>query len=350
MSAARPAPRDETPLSGDAPVALIGAGAWGTCLARHLHAMGRPVRLWVRRAERLEAIRADGENRRYLPGVAVPRDLPLTTDLAAALDRAEVAVFAVPSQCLREVARAAARRAERPALLVSAVKGIEEASLSRMSVVLAEELGGAAAPRIAALAGPSHAEEVARGHPTAVVAASASAAAADAVRALFATESLRVYTSDDLAGVEYAVSLKNVIAIAAGIVDGIGGGDNTRGALLARGLAEIARLGAALGGRERTFWGLAGVGDLVTTAISRHSRNRRVGEEIGRGRPLEAVLAGLHMVAEGVPTTRCAVRLAERHDIEMPITSEVHRILFEGRDPRAAVAQLMRRLPKEEDA
>jgi glycerol-3-phosphate dehydrogenase (NAD(P)+) len=301
-------------------------------------------------------MRRDGQNRRYLPGVAVPSDLAITTELARALEGARALVFAVPSQHLREAARAAAvAGAPRDVLVVSAVKGIEEGTLRRMTEILVEEIAPpeGAAPgtaRLAALAGPSHAEEVARGLPTAVVAAARERASSEAARALFSTERFRIYTSDDLAGVELAVSLKNVIAIAAGICDGVGCGDNTRGALLSRGLAEITRLGEAMGARPRTFWGLAGVGDLVTTAISRHSRNRRVGEEVGLGRPLADVLDRLQMAAEGVPTTRCAVRLAERHHVDMPITREVHAVLFEGRDPRAAIDQLMGRLPKEEDA
>ncbi len=334
-------------------VAVLGAGAWGTCLAGLLHAKGCDVSLWARRPEQVEAIRRDGENRRYLPGCPVPAALPITTDRLAASRGARALVFAVPSQCLRETARAAAAAAPPDAVLVSAVKGIEEGSLSRMTEVLAEEMGGArtgAADRLVALAGPSHAEEVARAQPTAIVAASRSVPAAQTVRDLFSTETFRIYTSDDVAGVELAVSLKNVIAIAAGICDALGLGDNTRGALLSRGLAEITRLGTAMGARERTFWGLAGLGDLVTTAVSRHSRNRRVGEEVGRGKPLSEVLDGLQMIAEGVPTTRCAVRLAERHGVDVPITREVHAVLFEGRDPRQAITQLMARNPKEEGA
>jgi len=331
-------------------VAVLGGGAWGTCLALLLRGKGEEVRLWVRRPEQLETVRRDRENRRYLPGVPVPPELPMTTSLAEAVRDAEVVVFAVPSQRLRATARAASPHVRREALLVSAVKGIEEETLRRMSEVLAEEIAGADGERVTALAGPSHAEEVARGAPTVVVAASRSLPAAERVRALFGTDSFRIYTNADLVGVELAVSLKNVIAIAAGICDGLGFGDNTRGALLSRGLAEITRLGAAMGARERTFWGLAGVGDLVTTATSRHSRNRRVGEEIGRGRGLAEVLDELVMVAEGVPTTRCAARLAEIHRVEMPITGEVHAILFERKDPRLALSALMRRLPKEEGA
>lgn len=342
------------PVGGDGraavAVAVLGGGAWGTCLALLLHEKGHAVRLWVRRREQRDALREEGENRRYLPGVRVPRDLPLTCDVREALDGAGAAVFAVPSQRLREIARAAAAHVGAETLLVSAVKGIEESTLRRMSEVLAEEIGGGDGTRIAALAGPSHAEEVARRIPTAVVAASPSRAIAEQARALFGTDAFRVYTNDDLLGVELAVSLKNVIAIAAGICDGLGFGDNTRGALLSRGLAEITRLGTAMGARERTFWGLAGVGDLVTTATSRHSRNRRVGEEIGRGRGLAEVLDELVMVAEGVPTARCALRLAEIHQVEMPITREVHDILFERKNPRQALGELMRRLPREEGA
>lgn len=329
--------------------AVIGAGAWGTCLATLLHAKGEDVRLWARRPERAESIRAHGENRAYLPGVPVPASLPITMEISAAVAGAEQIVFAVPSARLREIARSVRPHARTDAILVSAVKGIEEESLRRMSEVIEEEvLGSANGARVAALAGPSHAEEVARGLPTAVVAASPSAAVAERVRDLFTTDAFRVYTNDDLLGVELAVSLKNIVAIATGLCDGLGFGDNTRGALLTRGLAEITRLGVALGARERTFWGLAGLGDLVTTCVSHHSRNRRVGEEIARGRSLAEALERLAMVAEGVPTARSAVRLADREGVEIPITREVHAILFDGKDPFEAMKSLMHRVPKSE--
>lgn len=329
-------------------VAVLGAGSWGTCLALLLHAKGESVALWARRPDRADAIRSHGENRAYLPGVPVPANLPITTDLAESVRGAEAVVFAVPSQSLRDVARAAAPLLDRDATLVSAVKGIESDSMRRMSEVLADEARRSPGQEIAALAGPSHSEEVARRMPTAVAAASSSPAAAVRVQELFTTDSFRVYTNDDLLGVELAVSLKNIIAIAAGLCDGLGFGDNTRGALLTRGLAEITRLGVALGARERTFWGLAGIGDLVTTCVSNHSRNRRLGEEIALGRTLPEALERIGMVVEGVPTTRSAVGLAERRGVEMPITSEVHAILFEGRAPLFAMESLMRRVPKPE--
>ncbi|MFN0150815.1 MAG: NAD(P)H-dependent glycerol-3-phosphate dehydrogenase [bacterium] len=329
-------------------VAVLGAGSWGTCLALLLHAKGESVALWARHPERADAIRSHGENRTYLPGVPVPASLPISTDLAESLRGAHAVVFSVPSRSLRDVARASAPHIDEHATLVSAVKGIEEESLRRMSEVLSDEAQRSRAQEIVALAGPSHSEEVARQMPTAVAAASPSAAAAERVRDLFMTDSFRVYTNDDLLGVELAVSLKNIIAIAAGLCDGLGFGDNTRGALLTRGLAEITRLGVALGARERTFWGLAGIGDLVTTCVSNHSRNRRLGEEIARGRSLSEALERIGMVAEGVPTTRSAVRLAERTGVEMPITREVHAILFEGREPLQAMDSLMRRVPKSE--
>jgi glycerol-3-phosphate dehydrogenase (NAD(P)+) len=341
--------------AGSERVAVIGAGSWGTCLALLLHDKGVDTVLWARRAARADAIRAHGENRPYLPGVPVPATLPITSDLAEVIDGSSILLFAVPSQHLRAVARAAAPHRAGGAVFVSAVKGIETESLRRMSEVIEEEMAtgasrGAGGTAVAALAGPSHSEEVARRLPTAVACASRSPAAAERVRDLFMTETFRVYTNDDLAGVELAVSLKNVIAIAAGLCDGLGFGDNTRGALVTRGLAEITRLGLAMGARERTFWGLAGLGDLVTTCVSNHSRNRRLGEEIARGRSLAEAAERTPMVAEGVPTTRSAVRLAERHGVEMPITHEVHAILFEGKDPLHAMESLMRRIPKSEIA
>jgi glycerol-3-phosphate dehydrogenase (NAD(P)+) len=313
-----------------------------------LREKGVPVVLWARRAERVEAMRAEGENSRYLPGVHVPPDLAITHRLEEALRRRRVVVLAVPSQHFRAVAREAAPFVPDEALLVSATKGIDESELLRMTQVLRQEMPGCGEARVATLAGPSHAEEVARRLPTAVVAAAGSADTAEQVRETFMTAAFRVYTNDDLTGVELAVALKNIVAIAAGLADGLGFGDNTRGALVTRGLAEITRLGVALGARERTFWGLAGLGELVTTCVSPHSRNRRLGVEVARGASLGQALERMAMVAEGVPTTRGALRLAEKHGVEMPITREVSAILFDGKDPLSAMHELMQRQPRAE--
>jgi glycerol-3-phosphate dehydrogenase (NAD(P)+) len=304
---------------------------------------GGDVVVWEYDVEQCARVRSEGVNEKFLPGVALPPGVQFTTELSDAVTGSDVLVFAVPSHTLRGVARKLAGLDTSGALIVTATKGIEDGSLMRMSEVLVDELSAAAAERIVVLAGPSHAEEVSRGHPTAVVSASASPASAKQVQQLFSTGTFRVYTNEDVVGVELGVSVKNVIAIAAGICDGIGYGDNTKAALITRGLAEITRLGLALGARRETFFGLAGVGDLVVTCLSRHSRNRHVGEEVGKGKTLEAVLSGMVMVAEGVRTTKSALHLARRHEVEMPITEQVYAVLFEGKDPHTAIDELMTR-------
>jgi len=331
-------------------VAVLGAGSWGTTLGLVLHDRGHEVVLWEIDAPQAAAIMRDGENRRFLPGVPVPRDIGVTTDIADALCGADAVVAAVPSHAMRDVAQAARPLVAPSALVVNVSKGIENGTLLRMSQVLAEALARPDALRIASVVGPSHAEEVSRRLPTTVVAASACHATAIAARDLLMTPYLRIYTNTDIVGVELAVSLKNVIAIAAGICDGLGYGDNTKGALLTRGLAEITRLGVAMGGRPETFAGLSGMGDLITTCISRHSRNRYVGEQIAAGRSLEEVRASMVMVAEGVRTTRSAVELARRHGVEMPIAEQMELVLFRGKDPRQAISDLMMREPKPETA
>jgi glycerol-3-phosphate dehydrogenase (NAD(P)+) len=331
-------------------VAILGAGSWGTTLALVLRDNGHDVVLWEFDAAQAAALAADRENRRFLPGVALPDDVAVTNDLARALLGSEVVVFAVPSHVVREVARAAATAIGADLLVVNVAKGIENETLERMSEVLSEELRRPRARGIASLVGPSHAEEVSVRLPTTIVAAALEEETAVRVRELFMTDYLRVYTNTDLVGVELGVSLKNVIAIAAGICDGLGYGDNTKGALITRGLAEIARLGTAMGGRPGTFAGLSGMGDLITTCISRHSRNRHVGEEIASGKTLREVLDSMVMVAEGVRTTKSAVALAARYGIEMPITEQMHRVLFEDKDPKEAIVELMVRQPKPETA
>jgi len=266
-------------------------------------------------------------------------------ELGAALEGASVTVYAVPSQAVREVAREAAKSGART-LAVSVSKGLELGTLQRLSQVLSEALGD---PAPVVLTGPSHAEEVSRDVPTSVVAASADPGRAQQVQQLFSSATFRVYTNDDVAGCEYGAALKNVVAIAAGVVDGLGFGDNTKAALLTRGLAEMARLGIALGGRRETFFGLAGMGDLIVTAISRHSRNRGVGERLGRGESLDAILASMVMVAEGVPTARAAREVGRRHRLDLPIVEQVCAMMFEGRAPREALGLLMSRELKSEN-
>jgi glycerol-3-phosphate dehydrogenase (NAD(P)+) len=278
----------------------------------------------------------------------LPGGIRIEDTIGGVVAGAAAVVFAVPSHALREISEATAPHVTREALVVNVAKGLEETTLLRMSEILARTMPRVE-PGVVSLLGPSHAEEVSRDHPTALVAASSSVDAAREVQGIFNGETLRVYTSPDLVGVELAAGLKNVIAIAAGISFGVGFGDNSFGALVTRGLAEITRLGVAMGGRPETFYGLSGLGDLVTTCVSRHSRNRYVGEEIGKGhRSPQEVIGGMSMVAEGVRTTKAARGLAARAEVEMPITDQVYEVLFAGKDPRAAIRDLMLRDPKAE--
>ena len=326
-------------------VAMLGAGSWGTTLAVHLAGLGHAVELWSNQRADLAELAADRENRKFLPGIRLPDGVKVQPELVTALERAEIVVFAVPSQAVRAVAGKVAKVAK-GAVPVCAAKGIELGTLRRMSEVLAEALGGAA-PVV--LTGPSHAEEVSRGIPTSVVAACADVARARTVQQLFSSATFRVYTNDDVAGCEYGGALKNVVAIAAGVVDGLGFGDNTKAALLTRGLAEMARLGVALGGRRETFFGLTGMGDLIVTAISRHSRNRGVGERFGRGESLESILESMVMVAEGVPTARAARELGRQQGVDLPIVEQMCAMMFEGRSPREVLDRLMTRELKSEN-
>ncbi len=329
-------------------VAVIGAGSWGTTLAQLLAEKGMAVRLWVHDPGHLQAMQAERENRKYLPGIPLHAGIVLTGQLSDACQSATTVVMCVPSHVMREVARRMQPLVTSGAVVVSASKGIENNTLMRMSEVLVQVLG-VSSERIACLYGPSHAEEVSRGIPTAVVAASVSLSTARKVRELFRTERFRVYSSTDIVGVELGGSLKNVIAIAAGICDGAGFGDNTKAALLTRGLAEMTRLGVRLGARKETFAGLSGMGDLIVTCTSRHSRNRHVGEAIGRGKSLQQVLGNMVMVAEGVKTTLSVHQLSQKYRVEMPIAEQVYRVLFENKPPAQAVHELMTREPKEED-
>ena len=324
--------------------AVLGAGSWGTTLAVHLARAGHDVRLWGRSAAELTRMDEARENRKFLPGIALPDQVKVQPQLNAALEQADAALFVVPSQATRAVAQQVAATGRR-SLWVCASKGLELGTLARMSLVLGEALGDQDA---VVLTGPSHAEEVALGFPTSIVAAARDDARARAVQELCSTDRFRVYTNDDVVGCEYGAALKNVIAIAAGVGDGLGFGDNTKAALLTRGLSEISRLGVAMGGRRETFFGLAGMGDLIATATSRHSRNRHVGESLGRGATLEQTLAGMVMVAEGVHTCRAARDAGRAHGIELPITEQVCAILFEGRRPDHALQALMSRDLKRE--
>jgi glycerol-3-phosphate dehydrogenase (NAD(P)+) len=323
-------------------IQVVGGGSWGLALARLLALDGQAVRLWCREEDRPDELRRTRRSPFFLPDMALPDTVAVAADVDA---DADMAVLAVPSHAMRTVA--AAFPFSPDTIRVSVAKGIENDTLLRMDEVIREVSGEC--PFIA-LSGPSHAEEVARDLPASVVVAGPDEAACARVQEAFMTPNFRVYTSPDIVGVELGGALKNVIAIAAGVCDGFGLGDNANAALMTRGLAEMARLGVAMGGNPLTFAGLSGMGDLIVTCGSRHSRNRAVGEQIAQGKTLEQIRAGSHMVAEGVRTARSAMDLAERHGIEMPITHQVCRVLFDGADPRGAVEALMGREAKPERA
>jgi glycerol-3-phosphate dehydrogenase (NAD(P)+) len=329
-------------------ITLFGAGSWGTALSAHLASTGRDVTLWVRRAEVAEAIHRTGHNPRYLPSLPIPSSIHVTADLDEAAAGAQLWGLAVPSQKLRARAESLRSAAGPDVRVVSLAKGIENDTLMTMTQVLDDVFDAVPSSRIGTLSGPSHAEEVAEGRPTSLVAAAPTADAARALQKAVITERLRVYANTDVLGVEIGGAAKNVLAIAAGISDGVGYGDNAKAALVTRGLAEIRRLGQAMGARPETFSGLSGIGDLVATCTSEHSRNRRLGELVGEGRDLGEVLDAMEMVAEGVRTTQSLVALAERHDVEMPIAAAVHAVLFDGKRPGEMVKRLMTRTAKSE--
>ena len=329
-------------------IAVIGAGSWGNTLANLLAKKDYSVNLWVFEADQLAEMQETRMNKRYLPGVPLPEQLELTDNLPNAVKQAEILVLAVPSHAMRGVCGNIKPYINEKQIFVNVAKGIENDSLKRTSEVIGEVL---AVPesRIATLYGPSHAEEVATEIATAVVSASPDLKTARRVRNLFSTNYFRVYSSDDIVGVEVGGSVKNVIAIAAGVCDGAGFGDNTKAALLTRGMVEIQRLGVALGAKPETFAGLSGIGDLIVTCMSKHSRNRHVGEQIGRGRTLKEVLEEMVMVAEGVKTTRSVHQVAQKLGLEMPISEQVYAVLFHDKNPHEAVEELMTREAKDED-
>lgn len=326
-------------------ITVLGDGGWGTALAIHLHRLGHRVRWWGAFPAYLRELDRTRRNRKFLPGIPIPSGIRIEPDLARAVDGARLLVIAIPSQYVRRSVRRLKplRPRLRRAVVLSVTKGLEHGSLKRMSQVIHEELGPVP---LAVLSGPSIAMEVAKGQPASVVAAASSEAVAKRVQRLCMGERLRIYTSRDVAGVELGGALKNAIAIAAGVGDGLGFGANAKAAIVTRGVVEMARLGAALGARQETFWGLSGLGDLVTTCLS--GRNRWLGEQLGRGRPLKAVLASTPMVIEGVETAKAAVALGRRHRVELPIIEQVHAVLFRRRPPRQALRALMLRSGKAE--
>lgn len=326
-------------------VGVIGAGSWGTALAKLLAENGHEVVLWARREELAQEMRAQRRNESYLPGVALPENLKFSSSLREAAREAEYVLIAAPSHALRQTLPQLPA-ADPQTVFISAVKGIEPETDWRMSQVVAATLN---APNpIVALSGPSMAIEVAQHVPTAIVVACTDLEVARRVQNLLLSPCFRVYRHHDIAGVELGGALKNIIALAAGIADGAGFGDNTLAALITRGLVEMTRLGVRLGAEAMTFAGLSGMGDLVLTCMSKKSRNRFVGRQLGQGKKLQEILAHMNMVAEGVRTTKAAYELAAKHALEMPITREVYQVLFENKNPRAAVNELMMREAKRE--
>ena len=328
-------------------IAVIGAGSWGTTLANVLAENGHETLLYVYEEDQYELMQKERRNEKYLPGVPLVDSLKLTHDLQEAFRFAPYLVMAVPSHAMRSVLQQWVGEDFAGKYFINVAKGIENDTLLRMSQVI-HQVTGVPEERIATLSGPSHAEEVSRHIATAVVSASSSLETARRVRDLFRAPYFRVYSSTDIIGVELGGALKNVIAIAAGIADGAGFGDNTKAALMTRALVEMTRLGVAMGAQLHTFSGLSGMGDLIVTCMSRHSRNRYVGEQIGRGKTLQEVLDGMVMVAEGVKTTRSVHQLLQKYPVEMPISQQVYQVLFHEKNPHDAVRDLMQRDPKEE--
>jgi glycerol-3-phosphate dehydrogenase (NAD(P)+) len=331
---------------GRVPVAVLGAGSWGTALAIHLGRVGVPVRLWARDPALVQAMRAARENSRYLPGLVLPDAVTVTAEASAALDAIGTVVLAVPSHFVEAVLTRVADQVAPRAVRVSATKGLEPRRGLRVSQLLANRLPGRP---VAVLSGPSFAREVGQGLPTALVVACAEEAVAADLQRRLAGPALRIYTNRDVLGVELAGALKNVMAIATGLVDGLGLGENARAALITRGLAEIVRLGTAVGAQPATFAGLAGLGDLVLTCTGTQSRNHALGREVARGRPLGLIEAGTPMVAEGVRTVSSALRMARETGVAMPICEEVAAVLFEGKPVAEALASLLAREPRPEE-
>ena len=329
-------------------ISVLGAGGWGTTLGILLHYNGHDVTLWEYWKSYANKLNRKRENIDLLPGIKIPKEINITNKLEESTTDQHLIVLAVPSQFLRGVVKKIKFQHIKETILVSVAKGIEKNTLLTMSQMLKDVHPLLGDEQIGVLSGPSHAEEVAKMIPTTVTAASTSFETAKSIQAAFMTSYFRVYSSTDILGVELGGALKNVIAIGAGIIDGAGFGDNTKAAIMTRGVAEISRLGLAMGARPETFTGLSGMGDLIVTCMSKHSRNRYVGEQLGKGKKLKQVLKSMEMVAEGVETSRSASQLAKKHSVETPITNEVYKILFEDKDPIKATTDLMTRDMKTE--
>ena len=329
-----------------ADISIIGAGSWGTALAVLLHKNGHKITVWSIVESEIEMLQKEREHKDKLPGVKLPEDMVFTTDLEAAVTGRDVLVLAVPSPYTRSTSHSMKPFVREGQIIVDVAKGIEEKTLFTLSQIIEEEIPQA---EVAVLSGPSHAEEVGRGIPTTIVVAAAKKTTAEYLQNIFMNEAFRVYITPDVTGVELGAALKNVVALAAGIADGLGYGDNTKAALITRGIAEIARLGLAMGGRIETFSGLTGIGDLLVTCASMHSRNRRAGILIGKGYTMKQAMDEVKMVVEGVYSARAAMGLAEKYHVQLPIIEQVNAVLFEGMPVDEAVKNLMLRDKKIEN-
>ncbi|MDA9461576.1 Glycerol-3-phosphate dehydrogenase, NAD(P) [Enterococcus mundtii 3F] len=330
-------------------VAVLGAGSWGTALAQVLAENGHDVRLWGHRASQINEINQKHTNERYLPEHQLPETIVAYTDMAKAVSEVDAVLFVVPTKAIRSVCQELVEVLQTKPVIIHASKGLEQGTHKRISEVLAEEIPSEKRQAIAVLSGPSHAEEVARQDITTITAASTEADAAKFVQTLFLNHYFRIYTNPDVIGVEMGAALKNIIAIGAGAIHGLGFGDNAKAAIMTRGLAEISRLGVAMGANPLTFIGLSGVGDLIVTCTSIHSRNWRTGNLLGQGHELSEVLDNMGMVVEGVQTTRAAKELAETMGIEMPITQTIYEVLYEHKNINEAATEIMLRDGKKEN-
>lgn len=326
-------------------VSVIGAGSWGTAIAKLLCTNGHKVTLWSYREEEVRSLIEKRENLSKLPGVKLPEEIIFTGDLEAAVRDKEMCVMAVPSTAVRSTAKKMAPYAKPGQIVVNLAKGIEESTLMILTDIIEQEISGVQAT---VLSGPSHAEEVGREIPTTAVAGAKKKETAEFMQNIFMNQRFRVYTSPDMLGIELGGALKNVIALAAGVADGLGCGDNTKAALITRGIAEMSRLGVAMGGHIETFNGLAGIGDLIVTCASRHSRNRKAGFLIGQGKSMQEAMDEVKMVVEGVYSAKAAMKLAKKYQVDMPIVEEVNQVLFEGKSAREAMGELMLRDKKTE--
>lgn len=329
-----------------ADISIIGAGSWGTALALLLYHNGHRVTVWSIMEQEIEMLRKEHEHKDKLPGVKLPEDMVFTTDLEAAVTGKDVLVLAVPSPYTRSTSHNMSPFVKEGQIIINVAKGIEEATLFTLSEIIEDEIPQAEA---AVLSGPSHAEEVGRGIPTTIVVGARKKDTAEYLQNIFMNEVFRVYISPDVLGIELGAALKNVVALAAGIADGLGYGDNTKAALITRGIAEIARLGTAMGGKWETFCGLTGIGDLIVTCASMHSRNRRAGILIGQGHTMEEAMAEVKMVVEGVYSAKAAMGLAGKYNVQLPIIEQVNEVLFCGKSAAEAVGSLMLRDKKIEN-